>query len=94
MTSIILDSETAQLPLQQLLQQLSSGGIEVRDSEGTIVAIILDPLDKEALTYAEAKLDLAQNRDQVRQALTRRGGITTSQLLAKAVAAAEQAGQQ
>lgn len=94
MTSIILDSTTAQLPLQQLLQQLSSGGIEVRDKEGNVVAIIVSPLDKEAIIYAEAKLDLAQNRDQVRKALARRGGITTAQLLAKAAAAAEQAGQQ
>lgn len=94
MTSIILDSTTAQLPLQQLLQQLSSGGIEVRDSQGRVVAVMLGPMDKEALTYAEAMLDLAQNRDQVRQALGRRDGISTSELLAKAAAAGEKADRQ
>ena len=81
MTSIILDSTTAQLPLQQLLQQLSSGGIEVRDSQGRVVAVMLGPMDKEALTYAEAMLDIAQNREQVRQALGRRDGISTRELL-------------
>ncbi len=87
MTSIILDSTTAQLPLQQLLQQLSSGGIEVRDKEGNVVAIIVSPLDKEAIIYAEAKLDLAQNREQVRRALGRRDGISTSELLKRAAGA-------
>ena len=87
MTSIILDSETAQLPLQQLLQQLSSGGIEVRDTQGRVVAVMLGPMDKEALTYAEAMLDLAQNRDQVRRALGRREGIPTSELLRRAAVA-------
>jgi hypothetical protein len=87
MTSIILDSETGKLPLSQLIQQLGTGGVEVRDSHGKIVAMILAPTDKEALTYAEAMVDLAQNRDQMRAALGRRDGITTSELLAKAAAA-------
>jgi hypothetical protein len=87
MTSIVLNSETAKLQLSQLLQQLGTGGVEVRDSHGKIVAMILGPADKEALTYAEAMADLAQNRDKVRGAVGRRDGITTSELLARAAAA-------
>jgi hypothetical protein len=87
MTSIILDSETGKLQLSQLIQQLGTGGVEVRDSHGKIIAMILAPTDKEALTYAEAMVDLAQNRDQMRAALGRRDGVTTSELLAKAAAA-------
>jgi hypothetical protein len=87
MTSIVLDSETAKLSLSQLLQQLGSGSVEVRDPQGKIVAMILGPADKEVLTYAEAIADLAQNRDQVRAATSRRDGITTSELLARAAAA-------
>lgn len=87
MTSIVLNSETAKLPLSQLLAQLGSGGVEVRDPQGKVVAMILAPADKEALTYAEAMADLTQNFEQVRAAVGRRDGITTSELLAKAVAA-------
>jgi hypothetical protein len=86
MTSIILDSETGKLPLSQLIQQLGTGGVEVRDAQGKVVAMILAPADKKALTYAEAMVDLSQNRNQVRAAVGRRDGITTSELLAKAAA--------
>ena len=54
------------------------------------MAYVLSPVDREALIYAEAKLDLGQHRDEVKQALSRRGGITTKQLLEKAQAAAQQ----
>ena len=82
------------MSLEHLLKQLSSGGVEVRDAQGNIVAIVLGPADQEALTYAEANIYLNQHRDQIRQALAQHGGITTSQLLANAAAAAEQAAQQ
>lgn len=94
MNTLILDSETAKLSLEHLLKQLGNGGVEVRDAQGNIVAIVLGPSDQEALTYAEAKLDLDQHRDQVRRALARRGGITTSELLSKAALAAEKAARQ
>ena len=94
MNTLVLDSTTAKLSLEHLLTQLGSGGVEVRDALGNIVAVVLGPTDQEALTYAEASIYLDQHGDQVQQALARRGGITTSQLLAKAAAAADQAAQQ
>ena len=94
MNTLVLDSTTANLSLDHLLKQLGSGGVEVRDVGGNVVAIVLGPTDQEALKYAEAHIYLNQHRVQVRQALGRRGGITTSELLAKADAAADQAAQQ
>jgi hypothetical protein len=94
MNTLVLDSTTAKWSLEHLLTQIGSGGVEVRDASGNIVAVVLGPTDQEAVTYAEASICLNQHRDQVRQALTRRGGITTSELLAKAAAAADQVAQQ
>ena len=94
MNTLILNAETANMSIDHLLKQMSNGGVEVRDAQGNIVAIVLGPTDQEALTYAEANIYLNQHKDQIRQALGRRGGVTTSQLLAKAAAAAEQAAQQ
>ena len=94
MNTLVLNSETAKLSIEHLLKQLGNGGVEVRDTQGNIVAIVVGPCDQEALTYAEANIYLDQHKDQVRQALGRRGGITTSQLLEKAALAAEEAAQQ
>jgi hypothetical protein len=94
MNTFVLSAETANMSIDHLLKQMSSGGVEVRDAEGNIVAFVLGPADQEALTYAEANIYLNQHKDQLRQAVERRGGISTSQLLAKAAAAAEKAAQQ
>src|SRR4029078_9496604 len=92
MTTRILNSETAQLPIDHLLKQLEEGGgVAVRNADGKIVAVVLSGADQEALAYAEAKQDSDQNREKGRKALERRGGITTAELLAKAAAAAEKA---
>ena len=94
MKTLILNAETANLSIEHLLKEASEGGLELRDGLGNIVAIVVSPSDREALTYAEAKLDLDQHRDQVRRALARRGGITTSELLSKAAFAEKKAAQQ
>ena len=94
MSTIILGTETANLPLGQLLQQVDRGGIEVRDQQGNVVALVLSPADHQAWIYVEAQRDLDVNRDKVEQALTRRGGVTTAQLLENAAAAAQQTSQQ
>ena len=94
MNSLILDTETARLSLEDLLGQLGNGGVEVKDSEGRVLAVLVGPIDKEALTYAEANIDINRNIDQVRRALGRRDGISTEQLLAKAKAAGDEAARQ
>jgi hypothetical protein len=88
MSTIILDPDTANLPIGQLLQQVESGGIEVRDESGDVVAFVLSPADHQAWIYAEAERDLIDNRPKVQQALGRRGGVTTAQLLENAKAPA------
>ena len=86
MSTFVLNAETASLSIGHLLNQVGKGGLEVRDDHGNIVAFVISPGDHEALTYAEAQVDLNENTDQVRQALGRLDGITTSQLLEKAAA--------
>ncbi|MEX2170156.1 MAG: hypothetical protein WD851_12665 [Pirellulales bacterium] len=91
MSTIILGTETANLPLGQLLQQVDTGGIEVRDQQGNVVAFVLSPVDHQAWVYSEAQRDLEEHPDELRQALGRRGGASTAQLLENTAAAAQQA---
>lgn len=91
MNTIILNAETANLSIEHLLKRASEGGVEVQDGNGKVLAFVLSPDDREALTYAEANFDINQNLDQVRSALGRRGGITTAELLEKAAQATDKA---
>jgi hypothetical protein len=90
MNTLVLSPDTASLSIKHLLKRASHGGVELRDTEGNIVAFVLSPSDREAWIYAEANLDIDQHIDEVREALSRRGGVTTTQLLEKAIAAAEE----
>lgn len=94
MNTLVLNAETAKLSVEHLLKRANEGGIEVQDGNGNLLAFVLSPNDREALTYAEANFDLNQNIDQVRKALGRRGGITTAELISKAVQAVEKASRQ
>jgi hypothetical protein len=91
MNTLVLNADTANLSIEHLLKQATTGGVEVRDAQGRIMAFVLSPTDRDAWTYAEANIDLDQNLDKVRQALGRRGGATTAQLLENARTAAEKA---
>jgi hypothetical protein len=93
MNSLILNAETANLPIAVLLNQVGSGGVELRDPQGNVVAFVLSPADHQAWTYAEANRDLDGHREEIRQALERRGGVTTEQLLKNAASATQDAGQ-
>jgi len=93
MNTFILNAETANLSIEHLLKRANEGGVEVRDAQGNVLAFVLSPNDHEAWTYAEANFDITQNFGEVQQAIGRRGGITTSQLLEKAALAAEKAAQ-
>lgn len=88
MNTFILNAETSSLSIHHLLKQVEAGGVEVQDAQGKVLAIVLTPADLDAWTYAEAHLDLDQHRNVVQQALVRRGGVTTSQLLENAASAA------
>ena len=88
MNTFILNAETSSLSIDYLLKQAEAGGVEVRDAQGKVLAIVLSPADLEAWTYAEAHLDLDQHKNVVQQAIGRRGGVTTSQLLENAASAA------
>ena len=87
MNTFILSPQTANLPIQDLLTQAASGSVEILDGDGNVLAYVVTPADREALIYAEARVDLEQHRDEVKKALNRRGGITTQELLDKAKAA-------
>lgn len=92
MTTFVLTSETASLSVAHLLQRADGGGVEIRDADGNVVAVVISPADEQALTYVEANLDLNEHMSEVRQSLARRGGVTTEQLLANAAVAARDAG--
>jgi hypothetical protein len=92
MNTFVLNDSTAHLSIAHLLKQVQGGAVEVRDAAGKVVALVLSPADHLAWSYAEANLDLDQHRNDVQQALSRRGGVTTEQLLANAAAATRDAG--
>jgi hypothetical protein len=93
MATFILDQNSANLPVQDLLSQAATESVAVLDTQGNIVAYVLSPADREEMVYAEARRDLYQNWDQVDAALKRRGGVTTKELLERARSAAERASQ-
>ena len=88
MTTFVLTSETANMSVAHLLQRANDGGVEIRDANGNVVAVVISPADEQALAYVEANLDLNEHLEEVRRSLARRGGVTTEQLLANAEAAA------
>jgi hypothetical protein len=90
MNTFVLSPQTANLPIGELLTQAATDSVEVLDAEGNVLAYVLSPVDRQALIYAEARLDLDRHREEVRRALSRRGGITTKQLLERAQAAAHE----
>jgi hypothetical protein len=91
MNSFVLGPETANLTVGQFLSQASPGGLEVRNERGDVVAFVLSPADYEAFTYAEAERDFEIHRPEVEAAMTRRGGVTTAELLRKAAEASPNA---
>ena len=93
MATFILDQNSANLPVQDLLSQAATESVAVLDTQGNIVAYVLSPADREGMVYAEARRDLYQNWEQVDAALKRRGGVTTEELLERARNAAERASQ-
>ncbi len=87
MNTFVLNAETSDWSIAHLLKQVGESGIEVRDDQGKVVAFVLSPRSHEALTYAEAHLDLDEHLEEIKKAVGRRSGITTAELLAKAFSA-------
>ncbi|NOY30161.1 MAG: hypothetical protein GXP28_08275 [Planctomycetes bacterium] len=48
MNTFILNAETSSLSIEHLLKQAKAGGVEVRDAQGEILAIVLSPDDQRA----------------------------------------------
>ena len=89
MATFILNQDSANSPVQDLLSQAANESVSVLDSQGNVIAYVVSPDVREALIYAEARLDLEQHRDEVQAALKRRTGIPTDELLKRAKAAEE-----
>ena len=92
--TFVLSEQTASLPLGPLFEQAAIGGVEVRNSEGKVVAYVLPAGDEETWLYAEARVYFEKHRTEIEAAGARRGGVTTAELLAKAAALAKQAATQ
>lgn len=91
MNTFLLTAESASLSIAHLLSQASGGGMAVQNEHGEVVAVVLSPADYDALTYAEAERDFELHRDEVEQALSRSGGVTTAELLSNAQSASRRA---
>jgi hypothetical protein len=79
-----LSEGTAATPIGGLIEQAERGGIQVRNSEGKVLAFIVQPDDEESLAYIDAYHDLQRHQDEIIAARSRRGGVTTQQLLENA----------
>jgi hypothetical protein len=85
MQTFVLDEHAASVPATLFRDAASGGGgVEVLDDQGKIVAFVLSPHDREAWTYAEARMEVINHRDEIRAAMQRRGGVTTKELLERA----------
>lgn len=83
MQTFVLGEHAASVPAT-LIREAASGGVEVLDDQGKVVAFVLSPHDRQAWTYAEARMEVIHHRDEIRAAMQRRGGVTTKELLEKA----------
>jgi hypothetical protein len=86
MTTIVLNSETANWSIAHLIRQLGKDAIELRDENGHVLAVVSSPTALEELAYADAKRDMDAHRDELKAALARKGGITSPELLKSAAA--------
>lgn len=92
METVLLTAETSQMPLGLVLQRAATGGLEIRDDAGNVVALVLSPKDRDERLYAEAFADLEGHREEIRRAASRRDGVTTAELLRRAESAAGESG--
>jgi hypothetical protein len=90
MQTFVFSPQTEDLPVKVLLSQTNQQSIAFHDSDGKLVAYVLSPAEHEALALAEARIDLQLHQAEVQAARQRRGGVTTSEMLKRAQAAAEQ----
>lgn len=89
MNTFVLTAETASIRVEELLAKMAKGNITLLDEAGNTVAYVLSPVGREELIYADAQRDLDLHRDEVQDALERRDGVTTQELLKNARRTAE-----
>ena len=94
MTTIVLNAETSGLSIEHLLQQASQGEVQIQDTSGKVVAVVMPPVERDELTRAMEIFERSWNDKQRSEASERRGGITTAELLRRAEAAEKQPKQQ
>ena len=83
MTKFVLSSGNDSTPLKSLIEQVGTGGIEVCDDSGTVLAYVLPPADREELLYRAADEWAEANRDVLLRRVQTKGGITTEELCRK-----------
>lgn len=83
MQTFVLNPGSGQLSIDGLVNQLGTSGVEVRNDAGEVVAYVLPPAMKDALTYLEARRELEEHAEEVRAAAARRGGRTMQEILAE-----------
>jgi len=55
MNTFILNAETSSLTIDHLLKQAEAGGLEVRDAQGKVLAIVLSPDDQREFCDASSR---------------------------------------
>ena len=83
MQTFVLHPGSGQLSIGGLVDQLGTTGVEVRNDAGEVIAYVLPPAMKDALTYLEARRELEAHAEEVRAATARRGGRTMPEMLAE-----------
>lgn len=91
MTTIILDSHTSGLSLENLLQRAADGELQIRDAEGKVVAYVLAAAQQQYLASMQEIFARHSTPEKLREALQRRDGITTAELLKRCELAAQHA---
>ena len=91
MQTFVLTGKCASMPVEGLIKQAANGNVAVEDDQGKLIAYLVSPLDREAMAYLDAFRDFEAHREEIAVARSRRGGVTTKELLERAEQAARNA---
>lgn len=91
MKTVQLDRETAKQTVEDLVSAARTEAVRIHDPEGKVAFLVVPTDNHEDLAYAMGYLDMIRHKDEILEAQSRKGGITTKELLEKCEKAARDA---
>ncbi len=80
MNTLVLGPDDIGPPLKTVIQQASTGELQICDEHGTVLAYVTSAASREDRIYAEADAAFMAMRETIERRAKTRGGITTEEL--------------